>query len=155
VIDEHSGFMDWLWVLIVAVRGLSSSPDDQWATRLGELDRVRAEAFATADPRRLDEVYAQGSDGWRTDEATIGAYARRDGRVIGADLRVLSCRVVQASPDRVSLEVVDQLGPARVRWGNGTSTDLPRDRPSRRALTVIRTADGWRIAESGQVSLPR
>jgi hypothetical protein len=147
--------MDWLWVLLVAIRGVSPAPDDRWASRLAALDRVRAEAFATADAGRLDDVYARGSGALRADAATIASYARRDGRVVGAELRVLSCHVVQASDDRVRLDVVDQLGAARVVWGDGTSSDLPRDQPTRRRVTVVRTSDGWRIASTGLVEPAR
>jgi hypothetical protein len=140
--------MDWMWVLLVAVRALSPSADDQWATRLTELDRARAEAFATGSPAGLDAVYVAGSAARSADARTIEAYARRDGRVTGAELRVLTCHVVRASADRVRLDVVDQLGPARVEWGDGTTTDLPDDRPSRRVVTLARTTDGWRIAGS-------
>nr|MCW2729073.1 hypothetical protein [Aeromicrobium sp.] len=140
--------MDWLWVLLVAIRGLSPAVDDQWATRLTILDRARAEAFASADPSRLDAVYVPGSDGLQEDAAVIGAYAQRDARVVGAELRVLSCRVVRVSRDRVRLEVVDQLGPSRVVWDDGASADLPRDRPSRRRVTLARTSEGWRISDS-------
>lgn len=143
--------MDWLWVLLVAVRAVSPADHDQWATRLAELDRGRSAAFADADPGRLDDVYASGSSGRRADTAMIEAYARRDGRVVGAELRILTCRVVRASDDRVRLEVVDQLGPSRVVWGDGTSDGLPRDRPTRREVTMIRTADGWRIAQTRPV----
>jgi len=140
--------MDWLWVLLVAIRAVSPAPDNQWATTLVALDRTRAEAFATADPGLLERVYVPGTGAARADAAAIGAYARRDGRVLGAELRILSCHVVEATGDRVRLDVVDRLGPARVEWGDGTSTTLPRDEPSRRVLTLVRTADGWRIASS-------
>jgi hypothetical protein len=153
-IGEHSGAVDWLWVLFVAVRGLSPAPADQWATTLAKLDQARTDAFATADPARLGEVYMPGSAGLRADAAAIEAYGRRGGRVVDADLHILSCRVVRSSPDRVRLDIVDQLGGARVVWADGTSTDLPRDRPSRRLVTIERSADGWRVAASRQVTTP-
>jgi hypothetical protein len=140
--------MDWIWVVLVAIRALSPAPDDEWATTLTGLDRVRAEAFATAAPDRLAEVYVTGSRGEREDAATIASYARRGGRVAGAELRIVSCRVVRSTADRAQLEIVDRLGPARVVWDDGTSTALPRDRPSRRLVTLQRTAEGWRIAGS-------
>lgn len=142
--------MDWLWVLLIAIRGLSPAPDDQWATRLAELDRAREAAFASADPARLDDVYVAGSSGQRADAATIEAYDRRGGRVVGADLMILSCRIVRTSRDRARLEVVDRLARSRVVWDDGTSTDLPRDRPTRRVMTLRRTDAGWRIASSRQ-----
>jgi hypothetical protein len=140
--------MNWWWVILVALRGASPSPDDQWAVRLAELDRTRAVAFERADTARLNDVYVDGSRGRRADAETIGAYARRGGRVVGAELMILQCRVVRSSPDRVKLDVVDQLGAAHVSWNDGTTTELPRDLPSRRELIVVHTPNGWRISES-------
>lgn len=142
--------MDWLWVILVAIRGASPAPDDQWATRLAELDRVRSEAFATGDPSLLRDVYTPDSGALRSDRRAIAAYARRDGRVQGAQLQVLSCRVESRDAGRVRLDVVDQLAPARVAWGDGSSTRLPNDRPTRRTVTLRRTGAGWRIETSGQ-----
>jgi len=138
--------MDWLWVLIAALRAVSPAPEDEWATRLSELDEVRAEAFATTDPGALDGVYVRRSQAMRSDAATIEDYRKRGGRVIGADLRVISCRVLAESASRARLDVVDRLGPARIVWADGSVTDLPRDEPSRRVITLVRTTEGWRIA---------
>ena len=138
--------MDWLWVLMAALRAVSPAPSDQWATRLGELDDIRAEAFATTEPGLLDGVYVRGSRALAADRATITDYRERGGRVVGADLRIISCRVLVASSARVRLDVVDRLGPARIVWDDGSSTELPRDEPSRRVVTVVRTPEGWRIA---------
>ncbi|MBC7633347.1 hypothetical protein [Aeromicrobium sp.] len=138
--------MDWLWVLIVAMRGVSPDAQDRWASRLTDLDEVRAEAFATADSGLLREVYVRGSSGLKVDAAMIAAYHRRGARVLDADMRVLSCRVLRASSSRARLDVVDRLAQARVQWDDGSTTALPRDQPSRRVVTLVRTSDGWRIA---------
>lgn len=148
--------MDWLWVIVVALRSVSPAPGDQWAVRLTELDHVRERAFASADPALLDRIYVEGSPARRSDARLIEAYRRRGGRVVDAELRVLSCRVLRKGSNRVRLEVVDQLAPARVEWGDGTSTDLPRDRPSRRHVTLERDDDGrWRIAAARLVVRPQ
>ncbi|MEJ7633329.1 hypothetical protein [Aeromicrobium sp.] len=138
--------MDWLWVVIIAMRAASPAPDDRWATRLTELDDVRAEAFAAGDPDLLDGVYAQGSRARVVDSATIADYRRRGARVVDAELRVLSCRVLGASRSRARLDVVDRLGPARIVWDDGSSTALPRDEPSRRIVHLVQTREGWRVA---------
>jgi hypothetical protein len=138
--------MDWLWVLIAALRAVSPTPEDEWATRLGQLDEVRAEAFATTDPGLLGRVYVRASRALAVDAATIADYRERGGRVVGAELRVISCRVMTASSTAARLDVVDRLGPARIEWGDGSATILPRDEPSRRVITLVRTADGWRIS---------
>ena len=138
--------MDWLWVLIAAVRALSPTPEDQWTTRLSELDEIRAEAFATSDAGLLDGVYLRGSRALDIDAATIDDYWRRGGRVAGAGMRVISCHVLAASSSRARLDVIDRLGSARIVWQDGSTSALPRDEPSRRVITLVRTAEGWRIA---------
>jgi hypothetical protein len=144
--------MDWVWVVVMALRAVSPAADDRWATVLAELDRGRETAFAQADPRRLEGTYVRGTAVKAVDARTISQYASRGGRVVGARLQLLSCRVVEASPRRARLDVVDRLGPARVVWDDGTTTPLPRDRPTRRLVTLTRTSDGWRVAASSQVS---
>lgn len=138
--------MDWISVLVAAVTSLLASDDLHWAGVLGELDDVRAEAFASSDPTMLDDVYAPGSAGRGDDASIIGAYANRGARVVGADLILLTCEVRSASADRVSLDVVDQLDASRIVWDDGTTRSLPRDQPTRRVVTLVRTEDGWRIA---------
>lgn len=137
--------MDWFPVLIAAVTSLLGSDDLRWAGVLGGLDDVRARAFAHADPQLLDQVYASTSTGRADDAAIIRDYASRGARVLGADLVLVSCRVRSLTPQRVSLDVVDRLGAARVAWADGTIRELPRDRPTRRVVTLVRTPAGWRI----------
>ncbi|MET1062305.1 MAG: hypothetical protein ABWX71_05370 [Aeromicrobium sp.] len=140
--------MDWLWVVVMAVRAASPAADDRWAVSLAELDEQRAVAFARAEPRRLEGVYVRGSRALSADARTISRYATRDARVVGARLRILSCRVIDSSSRRVRLDVVDRLGPARIAWGDGSTTPLPDDEPSRRVVTLSRTDHGWRISAS-------
>lgn len=140
--------MDWWWALAMMTHAFVSSEDQRWAVALSGLDLIRAEAFAAADPERLDAVYVHGSRMWRADADLIADYARRDSHVVGADLRLLSCRVLSSSARTVRLDVIDRLGPARVVWADGTSRALPRDEPTRRTLTLVHTRQGWRIAAS-------
>lgn len=146
--------MDWVWVVVMALRTVSPAADDRWATVLAELDRSRETAFAQAAPRRLEAVYVRGSAVKAVDARTISRYASRGGRVVGASLQIMSCRVVDHSPGRVRLDVVDRLARTRVVWDDGSTTSLPRDRPSRRIVTLRRTSEGWRVASSVAVSPP-
>lgn len=138
--------MDWFSMFVSAVASLVSPDRVCCVGLLGDLDDVRAEAFATADPRLLDRVYAPDSAARDADAATIRAYEQRGAHVTGAELVVLSCRVKNASAERIRLDVVDRLGSARVVWADGMSRALPRDLPTKRTVTLVRTADGWRIA---------
>ncbi len=137
--------MNWLSVLLAVLGSLVATPDLQWAGVLGGLDHARAAAFASGDPSLLDQVYAPTSAGAETDAAAIRAYERRGGRVDGADLTLLSCRLDESSPRRVRLVVVDQLAEARVVWSDGSSRSLPRDLPTEHRITLVLTHDGWRI----------
>ncbi|GAA3535887.1 hypothetical protein GCM10022234_35780 [Aeromicrobium panaciterrae] len=137
--------MDWISVLVAAVTSVLGSNDLHWAGVLGELDDVRAEAFAHRDAALLDKVYAPGSSGRTQDASIISAYASRGARVTGADLVLLSCTVRSSSAEQVRLDVVDQLESSRIVWDDGTSRALPTDQPTRRVVTLIRTRDGWRI----------
>ncbi|MEO6604781.1 MAG: hypothetical protein ABIN55_04135, partial [Aeromicrobium sp.] len=138
--------MEWFLVWLSTLASLLASDELRWAGELGDLDGVRAKAFATADPDLLDRVYVAGSAALDADAAMIRAYEQRGARVTGAELLVLSCRVRDASAERIRLEVIDRLAPARVVWADGTSRALPRDLPTKRTVTLVRTADGWRIS---------
>ncbi len=142
---RHGVEMDWLGAWLAAIAALASSDDVRWAGVLGGLDDVRAEAFASADPALLGEVYVRGNSARETDAELIRDYERRGARVVGAELIVLSCKVRRSSADQVRLEVVDRLAPAHVEWDDGTTRALPRDLPTRRFVTLLRTSSGWRI----------
>ncbi|MDX6278675.1 MAG: hypothetical protein QOJ72_2803 [Nocardioidaceae bacterium] len=137
--------MNWLSVLITLLSSLASSPTVHWSGVLEDLDRDRAEAFAAGDPSMLDRVYAPGSASAQVDAAAIRAYAKRGGRVAGADLTLLSCRVRYSSRRRVDLVVLDRLAAAKLVWADGTSRTLPRDLPTKHHITLVRTSGGWRI----------
>ncbi|MGB9013114.1 MAG: hypothetical protein WCB95_09695, partial [Aeromicrobium sp.] len=118
------------------------------ARELAALDRVRATAFASADPALLADVYVAGSPLQDVDALTIAHYRSRGGRVVGAVLQVSQCRELERTAATIGLEVVEALGPSLVRWDDGGATALPRDRPTRRQITLRHTADGWRISGS-------
>ncbi len=137
--------MDWFVAWLAAIAALVSSDDVRWAGVLGGLDDIRAEAFARADHGLLSKVYVRGSSARETDAGLIRDYRTRGAHVVGADLIVLSCKVRHESRGRVRLEVVDQLASAHVEWDDGTTRALPRDLPTRRVVTLMLTAHGWRI----------
>jgi hypothetical protein len=60
-----------------------------------------------------------------------------------------SCRVTERARHRVTLDVVDHLGPTWVHTADGRRRDLPRDRPTRRTVVLERVGDGWRVVAVG------
>lgn len=137
--------MVWWWLLVMALQ--VQSPDPCHGV-LADLDRERAAAFVTADPTRLDRVYTTISEARDRDAEVIAQYRDRGGTVIGALPVVAECRVVRRSGTMIELDVVDALGPAHVRWDDGSTARLPTDRPTPRLLTLEATADGWRVSGS-------
>lgn len=115
---------------------------------LGRLDAVRAEAFVRADASRLDHVYA--SQRLRdADAQVLRAWSDRGLRLEGMGQLRSSCAVVDRSPQRVTLDVVDRLGPTRAVGERGRVLGLPADRPTRRAVVLVLGDDGWRILATG------
>jgi len=139
--------MDWWWTVLALTAHLGPGEDDRWARVLTGLDLQRAVALCDADVSALREVYV--SDAAAADDADlIDAYRARGGRLEGAVLRIERVDVRRASDLEVELDVVDRLGPARVRWDDGSATALPTDEPTRRFVVLRWTDDGWRISEA-------
>lgn len=141
--------MTWWWVLVIALSTAGPiEPAEGCGSELARLDQARAAAFAAADPAALGGVYVSSSPLLEADADTIEAYSARGGRVVGALLQISACEVLERSADAIRLEVVDVMGPAYVRWDDATRSILPRDRATRRWITLRHTADGWRISGS-------
>ena len=133
--------MGLLW-LVAGVLG--GGDDDPECLVLGGLDAVRTQAFVTGDEARLRDVYADQRAA-RADAGVLRSYRARGLRLEGMVLVRESCRVTDRSPGRITLDVVDHLGPTRVVMESGEHRDLPRDRSTRRTVVLERTDDGWRV----------
>ena len=133
--------MTLLW-LVAGVLG--GGDDDPECLVLGGLDAVRTQAFVTGDGARLRDVYADERAA-RADVDVLRSYRERGLRLEGMVLVRESCRVTDRSSRRITLDVVDHLGPTRVITESGEHRDLPRDRSTRRTVVLERTDDGWRV----------
>ena len=133
--------MGLLW-LVAGVLG--GGDDDSECLVLGGLDAVRTQAFVTGDEARLRDVYADQRAA-RADADVLRSYRERGLRLQGMVLVRESCRVTARSSRRITLDVVDHLGPTRVITESGARHDLPRDRSTRRTVVLERTDDGWRV----------
>lgn len=138
-----------LFWLLAAVLG--GADDDPECLLLGGLDAARTQAFVTDDEHRLSDVYVDERAA-RADIETLRSYRERGLRLQGMLLLRESCRVTHRSRQRVTLDLVDRLGPTSVRTEDGRRQDLPRDRSTRRTVVLERVDDVWRLAavESGQ-----
>ena len=144
--------MSLFWLLAAWLGGADADAECQL---LGALDVVRTEAFVTGDVDRLRDVYVDERAA-RTDADVLRSYRERGLRLDGMVLVRDSCRVTERSRQRVTLDVVDHLGPTWVETADGRG-DLPRDRPTRRSVMLERVGDVWRVAavRSGERGLKR
>ena len=145
--------MGLFWLLAAWLGGADDDPE---CLLLGGLDAARAWAFVADDEGRLGAVYSDERAA-RADIEVLRSYGERGLRLEGMLLLRESCRVTARSRQRVTLDVVDRLGPTSVRTEDGRRQDLPRDRPTRRTVVLERVGDVWRVAavESGEGRLER
>ena len=137
--------MDALMGLFWLLAGLlGGGDDDPECLVLGGLDAVRTQAFVTGDEGRLRDVYVDDRAA-HTDAEVLRSYGERGLRLEGMALVRESCRVTDRSPGRLTLDVIDHLGPTRVRTKAGDIRDLPRDRSTRRTVVLEQSDDGWRV----------
>ena len=134
--------MGLFWLLAALLGGADDDPE---CLLLGGLDMVRREAFVTGEMARLRDVYTDERAAL-ADAEVLRSYRERGLRLDGMVMVRESCRVTARSSHRVTLDVVDHLGPTTVRTADGRPRDLPRDRPTRRIVVLERVGDVWRIA---------
>jgi len=141
------------WLLTAMLGGTGDAPE---CLLLGGLDAARAQAFVADDEGGLSDVYVDERTA-RADIEMLRSYRERGLRLVGMLLRRESCGVTDRSRHRVTLDLVDRLGPTSVRTEDGRQQDLPRDRPTQRTVVLEQVGDVWRVAavESGQRSRKR
>jgi len=125
--------------------GQLAAPASHWAGVLTRLDRRRALAYVSADPRSLRSVYAPASTVLRRDRAMLRAYSERGISLSGVRLDLLAVHLIDRGSRWVRLRVVDRLRRPTAHAPRATML-LPQDQPTRWLIGLRRNADGWRIA---------
>jgi hypothetical protein len=122
------------------------TPD--WPVLLDELDAVRAEAFATADPARLDGVYAPDAPGLTADRALVEQLAVAGQTASGVRHEVREVEQLDVGADTARLRVVDVLAGYEVRDAAGAVVTRTAERDkSAFVVELIRTPAGWRLVQ--------
>jgi hypothetical protein len=117
-------------------------------TVLRDLTRLRARAFAQADPSVLDRVTEPGSPADRAARSAVTELVRRGLRYQGLDLRVRTARVTERTPGRVVAEVVTDATPyVVVGHGGAVRRREPARSGTTSTLVLVSTAAGWRVRE--------
>lgn len=126
--------------------GDPSRPVTRWRHVLESLLARRASAYAEANAAALASVYLPGSAVLERDREILRDWHRRGLTVRGASVRLHSVHLVDHSPDRAVLRVVDRLAGAVAVATDGSTRALPHDRPTRHRVLLVKTVQGWRIS---------
>lgn len=125
----------------------ADTPDPDWAAVLDRLDATRAAAFAGADQRLLDGVYAPGSSPLAEDGQELARLAAAGRTATAVRHRLVSVLLTRRDGDRVVLRMVDRLPPYEIRRRDGTVLASQPGRGERmQHVELAMTSAGWRIA---------
>jgi hypothetical protein len=138
--------------------GAAVVPEEDWAARLAELYQRRAQGLSTGSPALLDGVYAPGSSLLTADRGTVSALAVAGEALRGFAPEVVGATVLDgaAAEGRVTLRVVDRWPAYEVV--RAADAGGPALRPvagrgeAEVRMTLVATAEGWRIASAERVS---
>lgn len=136
----------WWSALCLLVAGMPVDAEWRWRVVLGAIDSRREQAYESADPALLEQVYTRDSSLLAADTRVLDGYVDRGLRVRGLGMRVHSLVVGDVSADTVVISIVDQLEGVRVRSAGAAWRDLPSDERSARTLVLRYENDAWRIA---------
>ncbi|MGJ9414478.1 hypothetical protein ACHAAC_17390 [Aeromicrobium sp. CF4.19] len=138
---------DWVVGIVAWLATLLGEGEDPACLLLGRLDAERVVALQTARPGMLAEVYADDRLA-HADASVLRGYTERGLRLRGGALVRIECRVTGRDASSIRLDVVDRLGRTWVIDASGRRRELPRASPTRRAVTLTETSEGWRISAS-------
>lgn len=125
----------------------STGPGAGPAEILAAWDERRAAAWAQADPRALEELYAAGSRTGAADVRLLRDYRARGLVVAGLTTQVLALDVAERAPARLVLVVTDRVVGGRA-VGGSAAVMLPADRASTRRIVLARESGRWVVVEA-------
>ncbi|MGY2129268.1 protein kinase domain-containing protein [Blastococcus sp. SYSU DS0617] len=124
----------------------------EWAAVVADLYRLRAQAFATASPDLLGDVWAEDSPQRSADEAHARALAGAGERLRGFAPTVEDVTVVTRTAQRAELRLTDGWAAYEVVAADQPEGPLLRTGPARAAtparVVLTHTAEGWRLASA-------
>ncbi len=124
--------------------GPASGPVAEAVAALRAWDRARADAWARGAVADLAALYV-GRAG-ASDARLLREYLERGLRVEGMRTQLLAVEVLARGEGHWRLRVTDRLARA-VAVGDAGRHVLPRDEATTRVVELVRSAEGWRVAE--------
>jgi len=127
----------------------------EWVRLLSSLDGRREQAFAQADARLLDDVYAAGSPPLATDQHAVRSLVTQRASALPVRHDIGEVRVLRAAANGAQLEVNDRMPGYRiVDAGGATLRTVPPRAERTFKVELVRLAAGWRIALLTELSAP-
>lgn len=119
-------------------------------------DARRAAAYSRGDVAALRGLYVRGASAGEQDVAMLRRYVARGLTVEHLVMQVVEADVLVDRRGVVRLRVCERVADGRVT-GAGAPVSLPRDRPDRHEVTLVRRDGRWlvRSATRAQVSAAR
>ena len=124
---------------------VAPAPGVEAATVLRGWDAARAEAWAAADVRRLDGLYAPGSAAGRRDKEMLREWLRRGLAVRDLRTQVIALHEVRRTARTWVLRVTDRVSAGTV-VGRGLARPLPRDSATTTTVTLRQVDGRWLVA---------
>jgi serine/threonine protein kinase len=114
---------------------------------VGELDRAREVAFASADPSPLSGTYAPGSAALKADDAALAGLRRAGLVATGVRHETTRLKVLVVSGERALVEVTQVMAEYQLRKPGGEMwKTIPAGEPRTVCLDLVPVAGQWRIA---------
>jgi hypothetical protein len=131
----------------------ASPSTGQWQSVLAGLEAARGRAYQRADPATLADVYQDGTAIEASDTATLQGIVSHGWHVSELQTQILSLDVTSQSATQAVLRVEEQLGAYDILDSTGKLvTHAGMSAPWTDDVTLVRTADGWRIARRVRLS---
>jgi hypothetical protein len=118
---------------------------EEWRALVEALYQRRAEAFSTASPTLLDDVYVQGSPLLSADAGFVSSLADAGERLRGYVPTVEKVTSAQAEGDHVGLDLVDSWAAAEVVAGGAVVRAVSARPASAVHMVLVRSGDSWLI----------
>ncbi|HET6561451.1 MAG TPA: hypothetical protein VFG72_06220 [Marmoricola sp.] len=121
---------------------------------LSRWDEQRAAAYSSGDVAALRRLYVRGTAAGRNDVRMLRGYVSRGLEVRDLELQRSQVAVLTSTDLRLRVELRERLAGATI-VAAGTEVSLPRDRPERRVVTLVRSRTRWRVTSVSPVTAER
>ncbi|GEM_PF-2874542 len=123
------------------------SPQAEAMSVLHAWDDQRARAWAAGDVGALTRLYVPGSSAGKADVGVLRRWVARGFVVRRMQRQILKVEIIEHSPRKLVLSVLDRLVSARAEGMDGERVWLPASHARRLRMTFVRPTTQWQLSE--------